>query len=273
MPELPEVETIRRGLARHLVGRRIRSVVVREGRLREPVRPRSLARLRGGAVTDVRRRSKYLLVDTDASWTLLIHLGMTGQLWISDADRPPRPHEHLVFGLDDGHQLRFADTRRFGLVEAVPSDRVEHHPRLRGLGPDPLDPGLTGAHLHAATRRRRVPVKNFLMDTRSIAGIGNIYACEGLHRAGVHPLRAVRRIGLERWDRLLAAVREVLCAAIRAGGTTLRDFLNAEGDVGYFAVELKAYDREGEPCRRCGAEIRRIVQAGRSTFYCPACQR
>jgi len=272
VPELPEIETIRRGLGPLLVGRRVLGVEVRERRLREPVSPRSLARLRGATVTGIRRRSKYLLLDTDNGLTLLVHLGMTGQLWVADRGRPRRPHEHVVISLDDGRQLRYADIRRFGLMHVVCSDRLERHPRLRGLGPEPLDGAVTGETLFRATRGLKKPVKNFLMDTRAIAGVGNIYACEALYRAGVSPRRAVRRVGRTGWDRLVGSLREVLNEAISAGGTTLRDFLNAEGDVGYFAISLRVYDRKGKPCGRCGTTIRRVVQAGRSTFYCPRCQ-
>jgi formamidopyrimidine-DNA glycosylase len=273
VPELPEIETIRRGLGPLVVGRRVLGVTVRERRLREPIAPRGLARLRGATLTGIRRRSKYLLLDTDAGLTLLVHLGMTGQLWVADKGRPRRPHEHVVIALDDGRELRYADIRRFGLMHVVRSDRLDLHPRLKGLGPEPLDTAVTGESLHRGTRRLKKPVKNYLMDTRSIAGVGNIYACEALYRAGISPRRAVRRVDRASWGRLVASLREVLNEAISAGGTTLRDFLNAEGDVGYFAVSLRVYDRKGKPCGGCGAPIRRIVQAGRSTFFCPRCQR
>ena len=273
MPELPEIETIRRGLVPLLMGRKVREVRVRERRLREPIAVRGLARLRGATITGIRRRSKYLLLETDSGLTLLIHLGMTGQLWVADAARPRRPHEHVVIALDDGRELRFADARRFGLLRLLKSDVAHRDPRLKGLGPEPLNGGLTGETLYRATRGRKKPVKNFLMDTRAIAGVGNIYACEALYRCGLNPKRPVGRISRAVWDRLLANLRDVLNESISAGGTTLRDFLNAEGDVGYFAVSLRVYDRAGEPCGRCGARIRRIVQAGRSTFFCPSCQR
>src|SRR5438876_1865688 len=265
MPELPEIETIKRGLDPLLLGRRVLGVEVRERRLREPIVPRALARLRGATLTGIRRRSKYLLLDTDAGLTLLIHLGMTGQLWVADAGRPARPHQHVVIALDDGRELRFADTRRVGHLRVLRSDRVERDRRLRGLGPEPLDGEVSGPALFRKTRRLKKPVKNFLLDTRAIAGVGNIYACEALFRAGIGPRRQVRRIGTEGWERLLGSLREVLGEAIEAGGTTLRDFLNAEGEVGYFALSLRVYDRAGKPCGRCGALIRRIVQAGRST--------
>jgi formamidopyrimidine-DNA glycosylase len=273
MPELPEIETIRRGLMPLLTGRKVLEVTVRERRLREPIAARVLARLQGATITGIRRRSKYLLVDTDSELTLLIHLGMTGQLWVADAARPRRPHEHVVIALDNGRELRFADARRFGLLRLLKSGLAHRDARLRGLGPEPLNSGLTGAALHRVTRGRKKPIKNFLMDTRAIAGVGNIYACEALYRCGLNPRRAVGRIGRAEWDRLLTSLRQVLNEAISAGGTTLRDFLNAEGDVGYFAASLLVYDRAGEPCGRCGAGIRRIVQSGRSTFYCPRCQR
>ena len=272
MPELPEIETIRRGLVPLLTGRKVLEVRVRERRLREPIAVRGLAQLRGATITGIRRRSKYLLLETDSGLTLLIHLGMTGQLWVADAARPQRPHEHVVIALDDGRELRFADARRFGLLRLLKSDLAHRDPRLKGLGPEPLNGELTGEALYRVTRGRKKPVKNFLMDTRAIAGVGNIYACEALYRCGLNPKRSVRRIGRVAWDQLLANLRDVLNESISAGGTTLRDFLNAEGDVGYFAVSLRVYDRAGEPCGRCGARIRRIVQAGRSTFYCLRCQ-
>lgn len=273
MPELPEVETIRRGLDPLLTGRTLRTPLVRERRLREPVRPAEMRRLDGARVTAVRRRSKYLLIDTSAGDTLLVHLGMSGRLWISEAAGSARPHEHVIIPMDDGRELRYADTRRFGMLRVLRSDRLDRHPRLQGLGPEPLEDGLTAENLFHATRRLKKPVKNLLMDTRTIAGVGNIYACESLFRAGVNPKRSVRRIGLTTWERLVASIREVLREAIEAGGTTLRDFLNAEEEAGYFAISLAVYDREGEDCRRCDGVIRRVVQAGRSTFYCPGCQR
>ena len=283
MPELPEVETIRRGLQPLVTGRRVVEVTVRERRLRWPIAAEALRRLEGARLLGVRRRSKYLLVDTDAGVTLLMHLGMSGRIWVSEGAKPARPHEHVVFSLDDGREIRFADPRRFGMIDLVPDDRLDRHPRLRGLGPEPIDergvrPGDSGPDPLAerfcrATRRRRKPVKNFLMDTRAVAGVGNIYACESLHRAAIRPSRAVGRLARADWERLVRAVRVVLGEAIEAGGTTLRDFFNAEEEAGYFAVRLRVYDREGKACPRCRAVIRRKVMAGRSTFFCPGCQR
>lgn len=272
MPELPEVETVRRGLLPLVVGRRVTGVTVRERRLREPILPAGLARLRGAQLTGVRRRSKYLLFETDAGVTLLVHLGMTGQLRVCDRARRREAHEHVVVRLDDGREMRYADARRFGLFQVLRTAAVDRHPRLRELGPEPLEAGLDAALLHRATRGRSKPIKNLLMDTRAVAGVGNIYACETLHRAAVNPRKPVGRVSRAAWERVVRSLREVLREAIDAGGTTYRNFLNAEGDPGYFAVRLRVYDREGERCFRCGADVRRIVQAGRSTFYCPRCQ-
>lgn len=273
MPELPEVETIRRGLEAHLVGRRIVGVEVRETRLRRPL---DAARLRatvtGRRVGRVRRRAKYLVLDLEGGGHVLVHLGMTGQLFIARPGRPCVPHEHVVFALEDGNTLRFADTRRFGLLEPLEAGRLEAHPLLRGLGPEPLDGGLDPRSLRLATRRLRKPIKNFLIDSRALAGVGNIYACETLFRAGVHPALPLSRIDENGWRRIVAALRRVLAEAVARGGTTLHDFVNAEGEAGFFQMRLRVYDRAGEPCAGCRRPVRRMVQAGRSTFYCPACQ-
>lgn len=273
MPELPEVETIRRGLERHLVGRRLAGAEVRETRLRRPLDAGRLRAVASGRrVEAVRRRAKYLVVDLEGGDHLLVHLGMTGQFFIALPGRPPIPHEHVVFPLDDGRTLRFADARRFGLLEPVEAGGLEAHPLLRGLGPEPLDGGLDPRSLREATRLLRKPIKNFLTDARSVAGVGNIYACEALFRAGVHPALPVRRIDETRWRRIVSALERVLREAVRRGGTTLQDFVNAEGEAGYFQMRLRVYDRAGKPCQACRAPVRRIVQAGRSTFFCPDCQ-
>jgi len=273
MPELPEIETIRRGLEPILTGRRIDRVVVRERRLRMPVVPVHLHRLVGSRFLSVQRRSKYLLLETDAGRTILIHLGMAGQLWVTEVDQPRRPHEHVVISLNDGKDLRFADSRRFGMLLVIQTHSIDRHPRLRHLGPEPLDGSLTGDRLYRSTRDRTRPVKNFLIDIRSVAGVGNIYACETLHRARIDPRLPVGRIGRIRWERLVQCLRTVLAEAIAAGGTTFRDYLKANGEVGLFAVALRVYGRAGKPCLRCTGTIRRITQAGRGTFFCPRCQR
>jgi len=288
MPELPEVEVLRRTLEPRLLGARIRDVEVRDGRLREPVNAAALARAaRGRRVLALRRRSKYLLVDLEGGHTLVLHLGMSGRVTVVPRREPVAPHEHVVFRLAGGERLRFVDPRRFGLVLAVPTEALEADPHFTALGVEPLveegvvreppgapaPPVLTGELLRAAARGRRGPVKPFLMDARVVVGVGNIYASEALFEAGIDPRRSVARIGPARWERLAAAVRTVLARAIAQGGTTLNDFVDGEGNAGYFQVSLAVYDREGEPCPRCGAAIRRLVQTGRSTYFCPRCQR
>ena len=274
MPELPEIEVLRRSLEPALVGRRIEKVRVRQRALREPVRTRNLsARLRGRRVVGLGRRSKYLLIDLKRGSTLVVHLGMSGRLTLAAADTPPEPHEHVTFELDDGRKLRFRDPRRFGLVLALPTASLFHDRHFANLGVEPLDGGFGGGVLAAAACRRHGPVKNFLMNARIVVGVGNIYASEALHRAGIHPARSVARISRRRWDLLAESVIAVLKRAIVEGGTTLNDFTNGEGEAGYFQVSLEVYGREGDACSRCGRAIRKIVQANRGTFYCPGCQR
>ncbi len=274
MPELPEIEVLRRSLEPHLVGRRIVAVRVRNRALREPVAAAQLRRRAvGRRVTGLRRRGKFLLTDLEGGSTLVVHLGMSGRLTLAPLAAEAEPHEHLVFELDSGDKLRFRDPRRFGLTLALPTARLGRDRHFRHLGVEPLNGGFDGAVLAAAAAGRRGPVKSFLMDARIVVGVGNIYATEALFRAGIHPRRSVARIGSERWSGLAAAVRAVLERAIVEGGTTLNDFADGEGREGLYQVSLAVYGREGEPCPRCGATVRRIVQAGRSTFYCPRCQR
>lgn len=274
MPELPEIEVLRRSLEPHLVGDRIEKVEVFNPTLREPVKGRELARrVVGRRVAGLRRRSKYLLIDLEGGSTLVVHLGMSGRLTLVPAGTPPEDHEHVVFTLRSRRRLRLRDPRRFGLVFAAATARLEKDPHFSVLGIEPLEEGFGGKVLRALARGRRGPVKSFLMDARLVVGIGNIYATEALHRAGIHPARSVARISEDRWERLAAAVTAVLRQAIAQGGTTLNDFADGEGRSGYFQVSLAAYDREGEPCFTCGEPIRRLVQSGRSTYYCPRCQR
>lgn len=273
MPELPEVETIRRSLKPHLVGRRIVDLTVREPRLRERIDPAALRRTCvGREIVDLERRAKYLLCHLEGGRTLIIHLGMSGRLVIEPADRPLQAHDHLQLRLDDGRELRFHDPRRFGRVTLCPSDGLAHHPLFCHLGPDPLAPGFTAAYLAERARGRRLAVKNFLMDGRIVVGVGNIYACEALHVAAIHPSTATGRIRPPRWARLVAAVREVLKDSLRAGGTSFNNYVDGNGRAGLYQLDLHVYGREGEPCRRCGAAIRRILHGARSTFYCPRCQ-
>jgi formamidopyrimidine-DNA glycosylase len=271
VPELPEVETTRRGLLPHVVGRRIRDVVVRNRNLRWPV-PRDLARrLRGEEVLGIRRRGKYLVFDCREGH-LLVHLGMSGRLSLVSRDQPPRPHDHIDLQLEGPDSVRLTDPRRFGAMLWVRGP-AERHALLRGLGLEPLEEGFDGAALQRLARGRRIAVKHFLMNGRLITGVGNIYASEALFRAGIHPLRSVARISRPRWDRLAMAVRETLERALEAGGTTLRDYASLEGRPGEFGTQCAVYGREGEPCVRCGTPIRALRQGQRSTFYCPGCQR
>jgi formamidopyrimidine-DNA glycosylase len=274
VPELPEVEVLRRSLEARVLGDRLEAIDVRFPSLREPIATRTLRRrLAGRRIERLRRRAKYLLVDVEGGSTLVVHLGMSGRLLVLPGDAPPAAHEHVAIALASGRSLRFRDPRRFGLILALATERLEDDPHFRHLGVEPLEAGFDGELLAARARGRSGPVKSFLMDAGVVVGVGNIYACEALHLAGAHPTRSVARISRARFDRIAAAIRDVLERAIRRGGTTLNDFADADGEPGYFAVSLKVYGREGEPCRRCGGVIRRIVQANRSTFYCPRCQR
>ncbi len=273
MPELPEVETTRRGIEPHLAGRTIRAVIVRQPRLRLPV-PATLAGLAGAAVTSVGRRGKHLIISLAAPrGHLLIHLGMSGSLRLAAPADPFRPHDHLALTLSSGRQLRFHDPRRFGLVAHLTDPDPLAHPLLRGLGPEPLGAGFTAAVLAAACRRRRAAIKQVIMDPRVVVGVGNIYASEALFRAGIRPGTPAGRLSGPRLARLVDAIRGVLSDAIAQGGTTLRDFLGAGGEPGRFRQQLFVYGRAGAPCRACGTPIRHRVLGQRSTCWCPHCQR
>jgi len=269
VPELPEVEIARRGIAPAIRGREITAVVVREPRLRWRV-PAAVRRLAGRTVRGVGRRGKYLLIDC-GDGTLLVHLGMSGSLRLVDPGTPPGPHDHVDVVLGS-RALRLRDPRRFGAVLWAPGD-AGRHKLLAHLGVEPLSKEFDGARLHAITRAHRNAIKVMLMDARRIVGVGNIYASESLHRAGIHPATRSNRLSAARCQRLAAAIKDTLQAAIRAGGSTLRDFTGAEGEHGCFQLRTRVYDRAGLPCPACGAKVRRIVQGQRSTFYCPRCQR
>lgn len=274
MPELPEVEVLRRSLEPLLVGDAVARVEVRAPSLREPIDREGLERrVAGRRIEGLSRRAKYLLVELAGGSTLAVHLGMSGRLTLAGGGEAPEPHEHLAFHLASGRKLRFRDPRRFGLAFALPTAGLTADRHFAHLGVEPLSEGFSGETLRRSARGRRGPVKAFLMDSHVVAGVGNIYACEALFRAGIHPSRSVGRISRHRWERLARAVVEVLSQAIVEGGTTLNDFRNGAGESGYFQVSLAVYDREGEPCVRCGAQIRRAVHSNRSTFYCPRCQR
>lgn len=270
MPELPEVETTRRGLAPHLTGRRVAGVILRRPDLRWPIPPQVGAILPGQRIEAVGRRAKYLLLET-AAGSALLHLGMSGSLQVLDAGIPPRAHDHVDIALDSGRVLRFNDPRRFGCLLWQPAG--ETHELLRGLGPEPLSGDFNGDWLFARSRGRSAPVKAFLMDQRIVVGVGNIYAAEALFASGISPLRPAGRVSRERYRRLAAAVREILGRAIERGGTTLRDFLAPDGAPGYFEQELSAYGRGGAPCPRCGRALRQAQVGQRATVWCGRCQR
>ena len=271
MPELPEVETSLRGIAPHLEGRRVLRLDARERRLRWPVPETVDLAVAGQRIIQLRRRAKYLLLQLETG-TLLLHLGMSGSLRVVPVTTPPLPHDHIDLVLTDGNCLRLRDPRRFGSLHWVQGP-VEAHPLLAHLGPEPLGDAFSGAYLHQQARGRRAPVKAFIMDSHVVVGVGNIYANEALHLAGIHPARAAGRISALRLDALVRAITRVLAAAIAEGGTSLRDFVREDGNPGYFAQSLRVYGRTDQPCPSCGAPIRQRRIAQRSSFYCPRCQR
>jgi len=274
VPELPEVETVRRTLVPHLVGVTLAAVRVRERRLRVPVNVASLRQLAvGQTIAAVRRRGKYLIIDLRGGTLLLVHLGMSGRLTLESATQPLARHDHVVFSLSDGRELRYNDPRRFGLIVAMASRDEAQHPLLARLGVEPLSPEFSGALLFALTRHSRQPIKTFLLDAHRVVGVGNIYASEALAAARLHPARAAHSLSGRETERLAAAIRDVLERAIARGGTTLRDFVDGLGVAGDFANALAVYGRDGEPCVRCRRRIRSVVQAGRRSFFCPGCQR
>jgi formamidopyrimidine-DNA glycosylase len=274
MPELPEVEVLRRTLASQMIGDTVETVEVRDRRLREPVSTATLRRLLGGRrLLEIGRRAKYLQLHFEGGSTLVVHLGMSGRLTLAPEAAAREPHEHAAFHLASGRKLRFRDPRRFGALFALPTAALATDRHFRSLGVEPLEPQFGGGVLEAAARTRQCAVKAMLMDAGVVVGVGNIYASEALFRAGIHPRRSVARVSRASWDRIAGSVVEVLEEAVAQGGTTLNDFADALGEAGYFQVSLSVYDREGEPCVRCGAPIRRLRQLGRSTYYCPRCQR
>lgn len=280
LPELPEVETVRRGLQPHLEGSRIARAEARRPDLRWPLPPDLVQVLTGARVITLRRRAKYLLADLDRGTTLLLHLGMSGRILVEGASQGdfhrdpailPR-HDHVVLTTGTGTRITFNDARRFGMVDLIREGQT--HPLLASLGPEPFDAGFSPEYLRMIFAGRRAPVKQALLDQRIVAGLGNIYVSEALWRAGIDPRRAAGRIGQARIAALVGHVRDVLSDAIAAGGSSLRDHRQATGELGYFQHSFRVYDREGLPCARpgCAGRIRRIVQSGRSSFYCPLCQ-
>ncbi len=270
MPELPEVETTVRGLVPVLEGRRLVSVEARRADLRRAFPPDLRQRLTGATVTSLGRRAKYGLIDTDRGDTLVFHLGMSGRWRIDPAELGA--HDHFLIETDEGRRLALNDPRRFGSLDLLATDTIPRTAPFDAMGPEPLGPGFTADYLLEALRGRAAPIKAMLLDQRIVAGLGNIYVCEALHMAGIAPSRAAGRISRSCLERLVEAVRSVLLAAIEAGGSSLRDYARPDGELGYFSKQWRVYGREEEACH-CGAAIRRRVDSGRSTFFCPRCQR
>jgi formamidopyrimidine-DNA glycosylase len=270
MPELPEVETTRLGLLPRLQGRTLSRIVVRNPHLRWPVPDDLEARLAGHALSRLDRRGKYLLFDFGAA-TQIVHLGMSGSLRFAAPDEPAALHDHVDWVFDDGTTLRLRDPRRFGAV--LWTRDLSRHPLLGHLGPEPLTPAFDAAYLHAQCQRRKTAIKQVIMDAQVVVGVGNIYASESLFHAGIRPATSARRLSRPACVRLAAAIRQVLAAAIAAGGSSLRDYVHSSGELGYFQLQTRVYDRAGLPCKACATPIRRIVQGQRASFYCPTCQR
>jgi len=276
MPELPEVETVVRGLRPHLEGRRLAAVVQRRADIRTPIPPDFVQRATGARVLKVERRAKWILAALDRDATLLVHLGMSGRLVLVDG-KPgkPGPHDHVEFRTDEGATVRFTDPRRFGVVDLVDTASLASDRRFADLGPEPLDPSFDAAALARALDGSKAPLKAALLDQRNVAGLGNIYVCEALFRCGLSPLRKAGTVKGEKAAALCAAIKATLGDAIKAGGSSARDYVQASGELGWFQHQWRVYDREGQACVGCksGKGVRRVVQSGRSTFYCPRCQR
>ncbi len=277
MPELPEVETVMRGLRGPLEGRRIIRAEVRVPALRWPLPPGLAERLTGRRVLGLSRRAKYILIALEGGEVLLAHLGMSGRMLIlpRGTNRPPEKHDHLVLVTEEGVELRFNDARRFGMLDLVAEADLASHRLLAGLGPEPLEPGFDGAYLAGVLAGKITPIKAALLDQRLVAGLGNIYVCEALYFAGLSPKRLARSVTGRRAEILAEAIKDVLTRAIEAGGSSLRDYVQSDGELGYFQHQWAVYGREGEPCPGCdcGGAVRRMVQSGRSSFYCARRQR
>ncbi|NBR88815.1 MAG: bifunctional DNA-formamidopyrimidine glycosylase/DNA-(apurinic or apyrimidinic site) lyase [Rhodobacteraceae bacterium] len=283
MPELPEVETVRRGMEPAMVGQTIVQADINRPDLRWPFPPDMAARLTGKRVLSLRRRSKYILADLDSGKTLLIHLGMSGRILISGVQigtythehQAPQKHDHVVFHMDQGARITFNDPRRFGAMDLLDTATAENHPLLAQIGPEPFGNSFNEDYFAEALKSRKSPIKAALLDQHLVAGLGNIYVCESLFRARLSPRRLAQNVPAAKARALVPIIRDVLSEAIEAGGSSLKDYRQADGELGYFQHSFEVYGREGEPCRApgCTAEIARIVQSGRSTFYCPHCQR
>lgn len=273
MPELPEVETTMRGLLPLLLNRQLAKVTVRAEKLRFPFPPRFAQRLTGATVTSLNRRAKYILIGLDSGETLLVHLGMSGRLVKAHSGDPLNKHDHVVIDTDKGDQLRFHDPRRFGLMDIAITNDYHNHKLLAAIGPEPLSDDLTLDHLAKVFAGKKVPVKVALLDQRLIAGLGNIYVSEALYYARIDPVRLAGSLTKAELKRLIPAIQQVLNASINAGGTSMRDYVQATGEMGHFQNQFAVYDRANAPCLKCRTGVQRLVQAGRATFFCPKCQK
>ncbi|MDE0836450.1 MAG: bifunctional DNA-formamidopyrimidine glycosylase/DNA-(apurinic or apyrimidinic site) lyase [Akkermansiaceae bacterium] len=269
---MPEVETTRRGIEPHVVGAGIAEVIIRRYDLRWPV-SENLPELEGAVFVSVKRRSKYLLLETEDGESVLMHLGMSGSLRVIPPGEDWKKHDHIGITLTNGLQLRYHDPRRFGLVMRVAASEIQAHPLLVNLGPEPLEEDFTGKHLHAALRKKTIAIKVAVMDAKTVVGVGNIYASESLFRAGIHPKLPAYKLTKPKAERLVAAIKEVLAESIAQGGTTLRDFLNSDGEPGYFKQQLFVYGRKDEPCRVCETPVSHCVLGQRATYWCGVCQK
>ena len=276
MPELPEVETVRRGLEKRLLGQRVAYAEARRQTLRIPLPEDFAARMTGRRFERLERRGKYILAYLDNRTVLIVHLGMSGRFTLGDAGAlPDGPHDHVVFRMEDGTVATYNDPRRFGLMTLCSDTEVDEHRLLASMGVDPLGNMFNGPYLAARLKGRRSPIKTALLDQKTVAGLGNIYVCEALYGAGISPRRSAHTVQGGRAERLAAAIRKTLNSALQAGGSSLRDYVQANGELGYFQHQFSVYGREGEPCPNCDCEqtVKRIVQSGRSTFYCARRQR
>lgn len=272
MPELPEVETTRLGISPHLLGKQIKEVIIRRYDLRWPVSP-GLSEMAGRTFVSVKRRSKYLLLETAENEVLMVHLGMSGSLRVVPEAEEWRKHDHIGITLSGGLQLRYHDPRRFGLAMVMPLSEIRAHPLIKNLGPEPLEEHFDASHLHAALRKKSIALKTAIMDAKIVVGVGNIYASESLFRAGIHPQLHANKLTKPKAERLVKAIKEVLTESITQGGTTLRDFLKSDGEPGYFKQRLFVYGRKDEPCRVCGTAVSHKVLGQRATFWCKVCQK
>lgn len=273
MPELPEVETVARGLRAAMVGRHIDEVIIRRDKIRIPIPPDFADQVQGARVESVERRAKYLLLTLDNGYCILGHLGMSGRMMVFSRPLEPQKHDHVYLMLNDGQMVVFNDPRRFGLMTGGAASEMPQHPLLQHMGPEPLGGDFTAEYLYSQLQKRKQSIKPVLMDQKLVVGVGNIYAAEALYRTGINPERPANKLNRKQVAVLLAAVKAVLEEAIASGGSTLRDYVDSAGASGYFQHRFDVYDREGEPCRVCSTPITRLTQVGRSTFYCGKCQK